>query len=451
MIKIYPFRGIRYNTDKVVDLSAVVTQPYDKIKDDLMENYYQRHPNNYTRIIKAREEPHTSKDNRYIRARNYIHDWMNDGILVRDNNPAIYPYYQEYMIDGVTRVRKGVTVLVNLRDTEVKAHEKTLEGPKADRLNLMWATAAHTGHIFILYPDPENRVNAILDKTAGAMDPIAVAKDDFDCHHRMWSITDGSDIAEIQNILQPHDLFIADGHHRTETARNYMNAMDLIGLKGEGSELPENCLMTLISMDDPGLVVLPTHRYVHSVPNFSREEFLKAAAENFTVETESGCTDASHAEQVLKMKLDTARNRGEKGFGVYFEGCYVAFLTLKDSGAMKKLLPGDMSDEWRNLDVSILHTAILENLLGIDSEKLAMQTNVKYPRNAAEAFDELESDPKGNAVFMINPTLVSEVKDIAMAGERMPQKSTDFFPKLLSGMIFNKIRHIGFGSEYFSL
>jgi uncharacterized protein (DUF1015 family) len=248
MIKVFPFRGIRYNADKVGDLSAVVTQPYDKINGELMGVYYDRHPNNYTRIVKAKVEPDDFKDNRYIRARNFMHDWLKTGIMVRDPEPAIYPYYQEYTVDGVTRVRKGVTLLVNLRETEVKAHEKTLEGPKADRLNLMWATGSHTGHIFILYPDPEGKINAILDKKAGNCDPIAIANDDFGCTHRLWSITDKADIQSVQDILKPHELFIADGHHRTETAMNYMKAMDLIGLEAEGTELPENCLMTLISM-----------------------------------------------------------------------------------------------------------------------------------------------------------------------------------------------------------
>lgn len=441
MIIIHPFRGIRYNAGKVGDLSAVVTQPYDKINDELMEKYYERHPNNFTRIIKARKEPDTYTDNRYIRAQKFLDSWMSEGILQRDPVPAIYPYYQEYTIEGETekRVRKGVTVLVNLRQSEIKAHEKTLDGPKADRLNLAWATAAQTGHIFILYPDPEGVVNKILDKTAGANEPIAIAGDDFNCTHKLWAITDKSDISAVQEFLKPHKLFIADGHHRTETAINYMNAMDLIGYFGDGTEIPENCMMTLISMNDPGLVVLPTHRYVHSLPDFNFDNFLKAASENFRVEKTEECTDPKHAEQVLQMKLNTARERGEKGFGVYGKGCRCAFLTLTKPGLMKELIPQGYSDAWLNLDVSILHTAILEKIFGIDAQKLALQTNVKYPRHAAPAFEQLENDPNGNLVFMINGTLVSEVEEVASYGEKMPQKSTDFFPKLIDGLVFNKM------------
>ncbi|HDS29459.1 MAG TPA: DUF1015 domain-containing protein [Firmicutes bacterium] len=454
MIKVFPFRGIRYNAEKIGDLSEVVTQPYDKIDDKLMETYYKRHPNNFTRIIKARVEPDTHEDNRYIRARNYMHEWFNTGILARDQKPAIYPYYQEYTIDNVTRVRKGVTLLVNLRETEVKAHEKTLEGPKADRLNLQWATGSQTGHIFILYPDPEGKINAILDKTASSNPPIAEALDDFDCRHKLWTITDQSDISRVQEILKPHDLFIADGHHRTETARNYMKAMDLIGLDAEGNEIPENCLMTLISMDDPGLVVLPTHRYVHSVPEFDKHEFLRRAGENFD-ETEISFPETSLSRSaIIKTELEKAQREGKHAVAVYFKDDTAFLLVLRSEKVMKALLPGDRSDTWRNLDVNVLHVALLEDILGIDAEKLAQQTNVKYYREIEEGLSRLADDPNGNALFAMNATKVSEVKDVAMAGERMPQKSTDFFPKLIDGMIFNKIRFIGWKQEagdFFSL
>ncbi len=444
MIEVFPFRGIRYNTDKVGDLTNVVTQPYDKINDDMRKVYYRRHDNNFTRIIKAEVEPDTPTDNRYIRARNFMHNWLKEGVLVRDGEPAMYPYYQEYTVGGVTRTRKGVTLLVNLRETEVKAHERTLEGPKADRLNLMWATGSHTGHIFILYPDPEGIINAILDKTAGAHDPIAVAKDDFDCIHRLWAITDAADISSIQEFLKPHDLFIADGHHRTETARNYMKAMDLIGLATEGTENPENCLMTLISMDDPGLVVLPTHRYVHSIPNFNKDEFLRLAGENFDIEEEPSCEIGTGADKAMRMKLEEiGAEEGRHAILVYFKDRSAALLTLRSEDVMKALLPSDRSETWRNLDVNVLHVALLEQILGIDAEKLAQQTNVKYHREVEDGLKELDTDPNGNALFVMNATKVSEVRDVASAGERMPQKSTDFFPKLLSGMIFNKIRFTG--------
>ncbi len=447
MIKVFPFRGIRYNTDKIGDLSAVVTQPYDKINDELMETYCERHPNNYTRIIKSRVEPDTASDNRYIRARAEMHKWLEDGILVRDPDPAIYPYYQEYTVESVTRVRKGVTLLVNLRKTEVKAHEKTLEGPKADRLNLMWATGSHTGHIFILYPDPDGLVNAILDKKVASESPLAEAKDDFDCVHRLWSITDQVEIAEIQRILEPHDLFIADGHHRTETARNYMKAMDLIGLAAQGTEIPENCLMTLISMDDPGLVVLPTHRYVHSVPNFRKDEFLRLVGENFDISEIDLPDGAADTDSILKQKLEKAANEGKHAVAVSFKDHSSVLLTLRSEAVMKALLPGDRSKTWRNLDVNVLHVALLENILGIDAEKLAKQTNVNYFREIDAALGKLDDDPNGNALFVMNPTRVGEVKDVALAGERMPQKSTDFFPKLLSGMIFNKIQFTGWPDD----
>jgi len=447
MIKVYPFRGIRYNVEKVGDLSAVVTQPYDKINNDLMTTYYERHPNNFTRIIKAKADPDEPSDNRYTRARDFMHDWFKQQVLIRDPEPAIYPYYQEYTVDGATKVRKGVTLLVNLRETEVKAHEKTLSGPKQDRLNLMWATGSHTGHIFILYPDPEGKINAILDEKTQGENPLGEAKDDLGCTHRLWSITDKEKIARVQEILQPHDLFIADGHHRTETARNYMHALDLIGLSASGTELPENCLMTLISMDDPGLVVLPTHRYVHSVPDFNKDDFIRLARENFDITDGPASNDHMGSHKALKIQLDDAGKEGRHAFAVYFRDGSSALLTLRSEEVMKALLPGDSSDTWRNLDVNVLHVALLEEILGIDAEKLALQTNVKYFREIETGLKELQGDENGNALFVMNATRVSEVKDVALAGERMPQKSTDFFPKLLSGFIFNKIRFNGWEDE----
>ena len=454
MIKVFPFRGIRYNAAKIGDLSKVVTQPYDKIKDDLMNVYYERHPNNFTRIIKGRTIPVGPTDNVYLRARNHMNDWLKSGILVRDEVPAIYANYQEYTIDGVTRMRKGVSLLVNLREGEVKAHEKTLDAPKADRLNLMWATGSHTEHIFILYPDPNGVVNSILDKTTGSKDPIAEADDDFDCTHRLWAITDKADIKAVQDYLAPHDLFIADGHHRTETSRNYMNAMDLIGLVGEGTETPENCLMTLISMDDPGLIVLPTHRYVHSVAGFDKGKFIEGMMKWFDVELQSPCVRESTLGgcKFFDEKLANARKSGTHTIGVHFKDKTCAILTLRNEKVMDEFASknedGSMkSDTWRTLDVTILHTLLLEQLLGIDSAKLAAQTNVNYHRHVKDGLDALDRDPNGQALFVLNATKTEEVRLVANAGERMPQKSTDYFPKLISGMVFSKIKFTGWPGD----
>jgi len=443
MIKIFPFRGIRYNKEKVGDLSLVVTQPYDKIDDELMEVYYKRSKYTFTKIIRARVEPDTPQDNRYTRAREFMYQWLRKGILFRDPVPAIYPYYQEYTLRGVQRVRKGVTLLVNLRETEIKAHERTLEGPKADRLNLMWATGAHTGHIFILYPDPEGRVNAILDRKASSEPPIAEAKDDFDAVHKLWAITEPDAIAEVAEILKPHRLFIADGHHRTETAINYMKAMDLLGWEAVGTETPENCMMTLISMEDPGLEILPTHRFVHSVEGFDKEELLRNLKEYFIIEEVSSCEASMGAARIHELKMKDGFDKGLHVMAVFFKDGSSALLTLKDEQIMHDLLPPDRSPTWRTLDVNVLHALILEKFLGIDAEKLARETNVEYFREADKALKKLETDPRGQAVFLLNPTRVSQVRDVALANERMPQKSTDFFPKLIDGLVFNKIMFSG--------
>ena len=447
MTLIFPFRGIRY-TDKV-DLDKVITQPYDKIKGDLIDEYCFRSPYNFTQIIQAKVEPDTPEDNRYIRARKYMAAWFEEGILERDEIPAIYPYYQEYTIDGVTRTRKGVTVLVNLRDTEIKAHEKTLDGPKVDRLKLMGETGCHTGHIFILYPDPDGVVNKVLDSVAGSVEPIAVGHDDFDCTHKLWAITNGEKIKTVQDYLKPHALFIADGHHRTETAVNYMNAADVLGVKADGTELPENCLMTLVSMDDPGLIVLPTHRFVHSVPDFDKDDFLKKAGSYFDVKSLETCETCGSGGKGLVDAVTDAGKEGHHAIGVHFADKTCALLILEDLKVMDKLAPknedGSMKSEtWRTLDVTILHTILLDSILGIDAEKLIAQTNVKYHRHVEDGLKSLADDPNANALFVLNSTKTEEVRLVASAGERMPQKSTDYFPKLLSGMVFNKIKYTGY-------
>jgi uncharacterized protein (DUF1015 family) len=454
MTRILPFRGIRY-TDKV-DLDKVITQPYDKIKDDLIDEYYKRSLYNFTRIIQAEVNPDTPKDNKYIRARKYLDKWFKKGILKRDKVPAIYPYYQEYTIDGVTRTRKGVSVLVNLRETEIKAHEKTLDGPKADRLKLMGETGCYTEHVFILYPDPKKVVNDILDSVTESKKPIAVGHDDFDCTHKLWVLTDKKKIKAIQDFLAPQALFIADGHHRTETAVNYMKAADVLGVQAKGTELPENCLMTLISMDDPGLLVLPTHRFVHSVPEFNKDKFLEKAGKYFKIKIPKCDGTCGSGGKKLTEMMEKAVEENEHAIGVHFKDKTCALLTLKKIQDMDKLAPrnekGDMmSETWRTLDVTILHTILLDSILGIDAEKLAAQSNVIYHRHVEDGLKSLSIHPRANALFVLNATKTEEVRLVASAGERMPQKSTDYFPKLISGMVFSKIQYSGYpkGKEEF--
>ncbi len=439
MAKIAPFRGYRFNPSVVGDLNKVVTQPYDKIDDNFTRSEY-----NIIRITKDRPKPtDTPNDNVYTRAAAIWHQWIEDRVLIREAGPAIYPYYQEFTIDGKTYIRKGLVPLVCLDDekAKVRAHEQTLSGPKADRLKLMRATEGNDDFIFMLYDDPEMKINKWIDEEIGFSSPIMQVTDDYNVVHKLYRITRPSLIADISEVLENKELYIADGHHRYETSVNFMNECKSRNWKPVGVETFNYRMMTLFNMHDPGLVVLPTHRILHSLTGFSPSEFLKSASQDFNL--------TEFAERMdLYKAMDDAASAGKSAFGFYAEGLYgYHLLTLKDPTLMDRLVP-DRSPAWRRLDVTILHIAILDKLLGIDAAKLAAETNVHYVRGRDEALDLIGNEAinvhtgapfKCQAAFLVNPTKVEQVREVASVGERMPQKSTDFFPKLLTGMVLMKM------------
>lgn len=438
MAKIAPFRGWRYNKEVVGDLNKVVTQPYDKIDDALREEYLRRSEYNLVRIIKGPALPDdTVNDNPYTRAAEYWNRWIEDRVLIREAGPALYPYTQEFTVEGKTYLRKGLIALVSLEDNKsaVRAHEKTLSGPKADRLKLMRATEANDGQIFMLYNDPEHRVNNLLEPELAPGREIMQVTDDFGAVHRLYRLTRPGLIRDISEVMEQMDLFIADGHHRYETAVNYMNECKSRNWKPVGVETFTYRMMTLVNMHDPGLVILPTHRLVHSITDFSAERLLSQVAADFDVV-------AADTREALFAALDQAASRSEPdrrctiGFGAADLSGYRVF-TYKHRQIPDTLVKEPHSAAWKALDVNVLHLAILERFLGIDAEKLAAETNIHYVRSREEALDRVGKDAQ--AAFLLNPTRVEQVVAVASAGERMPQKSTDFFPKLLSGMVLMKM------------
>lgn len=442
MAKVFPFKGIHYNTKIVNDLSEVVTQPYDQIKDDLREEYYKRSNYNFVRIIMGRKEPDTNLDNVYTRAAHHLSEWMRNNILIRDEERAFYVYHQQYEVDGETRVRKGFIPLVELQEygAGVKAHEKTLAAPKQDRFNLMLTTKANTGMIFMLYSEPEREVNIALDNAIDGKEPDLQATDDFGCIHKVWKVTDPNTIKLVQEKMENLPLFIADGHHRYETAVNYMKHMKEQGAKWDDdvTENPANCMMTLVNVDEPGLTVLPTHRLIHDVPDELITNLPSKVMEYFSVEHfPLGDNPDETVRKVLAAMKD--RQKDEHLFAMYIKGDdELKLLSLKSESIMDEMIDG-VSDDWKKLDIAILHTILMDKLLGIDSEKLAAKTNVDYKRCAIDTFKTTRDDPMYQCMFLVNPTSVEDVKRIAMHGEKMPQKSTDFFPKLLSGMVLNRM------------
>lgn len=432
MAKIAPFRGIRYNRNKVQDLSLVVTQPYDRIRTDLQDRYYDRHPYNIVRIIKGREFETDTPDgeNVYTRAADYCRAWLDAGYLQRGNKPAFYVYHQTFTHpDGTSLTRKAFIAALELARFEegvVLPHERTLSGPKVDRLNLLRATEVNFGQIFMLYPDAENRINALLDAAiAGRKPDIDVCElFEADVRQRVWLVDDAEVVAQVVAEMAPkRGLIIADGHHRYETALNFRDEM-----RQKYSDAPANaafnhCMVTLVSMDDPGLTILPTHREIHDYRDKSVEQVLADAAEYFEVAPMAGREALAEA---MAQATPADRRIG------FYDGRYYLF-RLRDPQFMARVLP-ERAAEWRMLDVSILHELLIERVMGISKARVEAKENIDYHRDLDLALQQVDNG-RAQGVFILNPTRMSDVKACSDKGEKMPQKSTDFYPKVITGLV----------------
>jgi uncharacterized protein (DUF1015 family) len=435
MARIYPFRAWRYNPSSV-RLEDVVTQPYDKITPAMQQAYYQRSPFNLVRIILGLPELFDAEkgENVYTRAAHDFRAWREQGVLIQENEPCIFAYAQRFTVPGtdIIKERRGFIALGKLHeyaDQVVFRHEQTLSKPKSDRLNLLKATQAHFGQIFMLYSDPAGSVEKILYEGNGAAD--AEVTDEYGVLHRIWRVNNPAAIRLLVTAMGDKKLIIADGHHRYETALKYSKEHQS-GASGKSTsgtqqlpqpEFPEAAvMMTFVNMDSDELVILPTHRVVHGLNGFFATAFIKAAEAYFTVEALPPF-DASAFIEELK------REKGTAFVAVTVAG---AFLLRAKPDAMAAAL-ADLPERQRQLDLTQLHSVVLERLLGLDAEKVREQTNLRYLRDAQEAVDLVRSG-EADIAFLTNPVTMEQLKEVAFAGEVMPQKSTDFFPKLLSGL-----------------
>ena len=444
MAYIAPFRALRYDPARV-DLSQVVTQPYDKITPEMQERYYTASPFNLVRIILAkREATDDAGDNPYTRAAHSFEDWRRQGVFLQDDQPSIYSYVQQFTAPGeeTTRERRGFIALGKVEDYSgnvVFRHEQTLAKPKADRLELLRATRAHFGQLFMLYSDPAGEVDGLL--TAAAAPDIAV-HDEYGVRHMVGKISDPSLIELVRVKMRDKQLIIADGHHRYETALNYRNerrAQSALPLGGShqpsrsdpqrqaSSEIApyELVMMTFINMDSPGLVILPTHRVVHGLAAFSPNSLRDRARQYFSVEEAEPSIDPARAVGILRE----AGHAGTSLLAVTADRAWL-FDTPKTIGSN---FFGSLSLRQQALDVIQLHKCLLEGALGISEEAIREQQNISYIRDAGEAMARVRGG-KANVAFLMNPVKMQQVRDIAFAGEVLPQKSTDFYPKLLSGL-----------------
>jgi len=423
--QIIPFRGYRYDTAKVGEISHMVTPPYDRIYPDVQAACYEQHRANIVRIVKGRREPSdNARENPYTRAAVLLREWIETGVLVRDEVPSLYVYHQEYTFAGDRLTRKGVIALGKLEPEKVHGHEKTLRGPREDRLRLMRATEANFGHIFMLYSDSTRSADRVLAEEIKGTSPVIEARDTEGNDHRVWRVTDEGVIRQVQAALADKDLYIADGHHRYETASDFMGESVARGWQAASPESFDVRMMTLFNTAEPGMSIRPIHRLIHGVDRFDAEAFLVKTGEQFAV------TRHPSFESMVEA---TQAGSGRHTFGCYARGIS-ATLQLRDEQVMDSVISEESSADYRRLDVSILHGAILDRLLGINARALEEQQNVTYtidPRQGAAVVD----SGGEQILFLLNATTAAEVTRVADHGEKMPQKSTDFYPKLLTGLV----------------
>lgn len=437
MADVRPFKGIRYNSEKFKDISSLMSPPYDVIDEAFQRRLYDRSPFGIVRIDFGIVNPCDSEtDNRYTRAGKIFAEWQAEKVLLADRNPSLYYVEEDYEGEfGKRCTRKGFLAAVRVEDAEsgvYRPHEKTLAGPKADRLNLTLATRANLSPVFSLYDDPAGEIDKAFGACKGAAGaPTSEVLSDEGTTIRMWTVDDPDLEAFVKKTMGPKSFFIADGHHRYETALNYRNMMRSQNPGYTGEEPWNFVLMYLVNLWSEGLSVLPTHRLVHSLGNFSAEKFLADASAFFDVEKVSDGADGALAH------MKTLRG-AKHAFGFSVSGsddCRV--LSLKDSVDLDAVF-AHRAPAMRKLDVTILHGLIIEKILGIDEKAQEEQRNLKYVKTAADFARQLAGG-EADCGFLMNPTPVGQVKEAAEAGERMPQKSTYFFPKLVTGLVINPL------------
>ncbi len=434
MVEVTPLRGWRYDVGQVGSLADVTAPPYDVINAAGQKELYEKHPCNCIRLILNRDEPgDESSDARYERASRFLSQWKQDGILQQEKENAFYVYNQEFDWEGTHYVRTGFLGRIKIEEFgkgEVYPHEQTMSGPKADRLALLKAGQTNLSPIFGLYPDTNNNVQDPLDEAVRGITPLEVT-DELGVLHRIWAVTDHAVISKVQEALREKPIFIADGHHRYETANNYRNWLQSEGKLGDNSDPANYVLMHFVGMSDPGLAILPTHRLVSGLENISAEELQTTLGDHFELE-EIGTGDAAAKETWELMDADGGQD--VFGFGTPSDGKWF-FARLTDASPMKELAAGQ-SEEWQQLGVSLLHRLVIDHL--IKNKHVQGEISWKYVHLMDEVNNAM-TNKSCQLACLVAPAGIEHVETIASEFEKMPPKSTFFYPKLLSGLVFNPL------------
>jgi uncharacterized protein (DUF1015 family) len=430
MAEVQAFRGFRYDLARVGNLSDVIAPPYDVIDPALQQALYDRSPFNAVRLILNKESPaDTTHDNRYTRAAQSLRDWINDGIIAQDSASSLYVYEQEFEVEGKRYTRKGFMARVRLEkfgDGRIYPHEETLSGPKADRLKLFHATNMNLSQIFGLYPDEKGEVQAKLDAAVARSLPIQ-ATDHLGVISRLWPITDLHVINAVSSILSPKPVFIADGHHRYETALRYLDEKKKSG-DVTSAEAPANfVLMMLVSMHDPGLVILPTHRLFSGVGAMTAPQLKKLLGDHFELEPVKSARDAWEM-------IEADGTQELMGFGTVADGVWMTGRFR--SPQLMAQLASEHSADWQSLGVAVLQRVILDKLL---PEAGIKAPTCQYVHLLSEV-DSVVAGKQCELAVLVPPASMEHVESIAGNLEKMPPKSTYFYPKLLTGLVFHSLK-----------
>ena len=438
MATILPFKGLRYNPEKIKDISKVITPPYDVISEKERDDYYQLHPDNIIRLILSKDLPGDDQsNNKYTRSAESFYTWRKEEILKEEAEPAIYIYAQEFTMSGKEYIRRGFISLVKLEDFqtgEIYPHEHTLAKPKEDRMNLMKACNANLSQVFTFFEDEDAKISSFLHKVSEGDTDIDFT-DIYGVKNSLWAIKDKAVIEELIVQMKDRALFIADGHHRYETALFYR---DLV--KGTEKEQDSNedspadyIMMMCVSMEDPGLQILPTHRLARNIENLDPEKVKSSLNEIFDISDLGSDCDAETLEQQLSE--DSHKHKIAMYIGESDKKFYI--LTLRDEKLLDPILTGEYI-EWKSIDTGILHGVIFDRALGIQAKNISKSENVKYNQGVEDSVAKVNAE-EYQIAFFLNPTKIGQIKDIATKRHKMPPKATYFYPKLMTGMV---VRHI---------
>ena len=438
-MEVRPFKAFRFDAGIVGDVGSCISPPYDVISPAQQQQLYKKNKYNIVRIIKGKTTPADNGDNnQYTRAADYLKTWIENGVLKQDSAEAIYAYIQDFEVAGSRFQRSSFIALARLEEFgpsgHVKPHEQTLDEPKIDRLNLKRATATEFGLVFMLYEDRRKIADEIVEDAATEQ-PLIDYTDEQNVRHRLFAVTAGDSIRAIIEMMADKDCIIADGHHRYETALNYYR---------ETNNHSDRYLMTaFVNILSEGLTILATHRLVDNLENLQFGKLIKDLKENFDItEFRFGSPGAkADAREKMSATMERVHSRNRNAFGIYGGDGSFYVAVLKDKQAMDSVAAG-MSSAWKSLDVSVLHKLVLEKLLGIGQLELARGGYIEYVKDTGNAIDELVAGVDTGVkqiAFFVNPPKMQQLVMVTDAGEKMPQKSTYFYPKMNTGLTINKL------------